>query len=137
MRPAYCICSRNFSGRPAVFEWSFDCPTIATDSGANSASRNVLMSLGRFRPAWRPLIEAAVEHVLGDAVLQHLDRAAGDHPAAAAPHAVLDQRLAAVAERAHRLYRLMRDLEAGLVAGGLRHRGLVGGGEPAVGVHGG
>ena len=39
-----------------------------------------------------PLREASLEHRLGDAVLEDFDRAAGDHPAAAAAHAVLDQR---------------------------------------------
>src|SRR5206468_5918704 len=81
--------------------------------------------LGRFRLG-RALIESAVEDVLGDAVLQHLDRAAGDHPAAAAPHAIFNERRFAVARRAHDLHRLVRDLEAGLVAGGLCDRRLVG-----------
>lgn len=45
---------------------------------------------------WRgpTLIETAVEHVLGDTVFQHFDRAADDHPAACAPHAIFDERLA-------------------------------------------
>jgi len=69
------------------------------------------------------LVEAAIEDVLGDAVLQHLDRAARDHPAAGAPHAILHQRLATVAERAHDLDAIVRHLEAGLVAGGLGESG--------------
>src|SRR5262245_17750667 len=52
----------------------------------------------------RALVEPAVEDVLGDAVLEHLDRAASDHPAAASPHAVFHQRLAAVAGGAHHLH---------------------------------
>src|ERR671926_493264 len=72
----------------------------------------ILFSLRRLRlGARRALVETAIEHMLGDAVLEHLDRAARDHPAAAAPHAVFHQRLARIAERAHRLQRLIRNLE--------------------------
>src|SRR5215211_503776 len=80
------------------------------------------------------LIEAAVEHVFGDAVFQNLDRAAGDHPAAAATHAILDQRLPAVAHRAHGLHRLMRDLEPDLIARGLGNRSLIRRGQVTVGI---
>src|SRR5450432_1839486 len=128
MRPAKPAWRRNLSGRPAVLPASFDCPTSATERGANRASRSVLPPLpsieGRceasgsatlFRCIGLPgaLIEAAVENLLGDAVLEDLHRSAGDHPAAAAAHAVFHQRVAAVSGRAHRLHRLMRHLEAG------------------------
>src|SRR5688572_5096582 len=83
------------------------------------------------------LREAAPENPFGDAVLEDLDRAAGDHPAAAAAHAVLDQLLLAVAEAAHHLQRLVGDVEAGAVAVGLGDRGLLGRGQAAVGVRGG
>ena len=42
----------------------------------------------------RALWKSTIENRFGDAVLEDLDRAAGDHPAAAAAQAVLDQRLA-------------------------------------------
>ena len=71
--------------------------------GASSAASARASSFGGAGMALA-LVEAAVEDVLGDAVLQHLDRAAGDHPAAGAPHAVFHQRLAAVADRAHDLH---------------------------------
>src|SRR5579871_4613215 len=83
------------------------------------------------------LVEPAVEYMLGNAILENLDRAAGDHPAARAPHAIFDQRLAAVAERAHGLHRFAGDLEARLVAGSLGDRGLVSGRKAAVGIGGG
>src|SRR5688572_17161977 len=83
------------------------------------------------------LREAAPENPFGDAVLEDLDRAAGDHPAAAAAHAVLDQLLLAVAEAAHHLQRFVGDVEAGAVAVGLGDRGLVGRRETTVGVGGG
>src|SRR5438309_1157255 len=111
MRPAKPACRRYFSGRPAVLVTSFDCPTIATERGERSAWRSDVnspslqtaaphpghkSSFCRFGLALGgPLVEAAVEDVLGDAVFQDFDRAARDHPAAAAPHAVFDQRLAA------------------------------------------
>src|SRR6185503_14894059 len=81
--------------------------------------------------------KAAPENPFGDPVLEDLDRAAGDHPAAAAAYAVLDQLFLAVAEAAHHLQRLVRHLEARLVAVGLGDRGLLGRGEAAVGVGGG
>src|SRR4051794_33848644 len=83
------------------------------------------------------LVEAAIEDVLGNAVLENLYRAAGDHPAAAAAHAVFDQRLAAVAESAHGLHGFMRHLEADLVAGSLGDGRLVGRREAAIGIGGG
>ena len=54
-----------------------------------------LRGLGRLGTT---LVEPAVEDVLGDAVLQNLDRAARDHPAAAAPHAPFHQAVLAVAQ---------------------------------------
>src|SRR5688572_6909721 len=81
--------------------------------------------------------KAAPENALGDAVLEDLDRAAGDHPAAAAAHAVLDQLFLAVAQAAHDLQRFVGDVEAGAVAVSLGDRGLVGRRETAVGVGGG
>src|SRR5688572_26417598 len=83
------------------------------------------------------LREAAPENPFGDAILEDLDRAAGDHPAAAAAHAVLDQLLLAVAEAAHDLQGLVGDVEAGAVAVRLCDGGLVGRREAAVGVGGG
>src|SRR2546430_6227785 len=59
------------------------------------------------------------------------------HPAAAAPHAVLDQRLAAVAGRAHHLHGLAGHVEPGLVAKGLGDRRLIRGGQAAISVGGG
>src|SRR5438034_10074772 len=90
-----------------------------------------LRRLGRLEPA---LVEPAVEDVLGDAVLEDFDRAASDHPAAAAPHAPFHPALLAVAGRAHDLDRFARRLEARLVAGGLGDGGFVGGGQTAVGI---
>ncbi len=80
------------------------------------------------------LIEAAIEDVFGNAVFQHFDRAAGDHPAARAPHAIFDQRLAAIAQCAHDLHRFARDLEARLIARGLGDCGLVGRRQASVGI---
>src|SRR5688572_7781940 len=80
------------------------------------------------------LRKASLEDDLRQAVLHHLDRAAGDHPAARAAHAVLDQRLLGVAEAAHDLQRLVGDVEAGLVAHELGDGGLVRRREAAVGV---
>src|SRR5512145_930072 len=94
-------------------------------------------------PAWScsclrgTLRERALEDGLGDAVLEDLDRAAGDHPAAALAPAPLDQRVLGVAHAAHDLHRLVAALEARLVAVGLGDRRLLRGGQPAVGVDGG
>src|SRR5580700_3559490 len=102
MRPAKPAWRRNLSGRPAVLPGSFDCPTSATERGANSTSFSVRPALPSARGDGEsgsaalfcgidlpcPLIEAAVEYLLGDAVLQNLHRTAGDHPAAAAAHTV-------------------------------------------------
>src|SRR5262245_8172401 len=112
---------------------------MATERGSNRyrrrfpnvAARPSLRRLGRLWPA---LVEAPIEDVLGDAVLHHLDRAARDHPAAAAPHAPFHQAVLAVAHGAHDLHRLARHFEAGLVAGGLGDRGLVGRGQPTIGI---
>src|SRR6185503_13445049 len=82
------------------------------------------------------LRKVAAEHAFGDAVLEDFDRAAGDHPAAAAAQAVLDERLLAVAGGAHDLQRFVRRIEAGLVAGELGERGVLGRGQAAVGVGG-
>src|SRR5687768_1723123 len=82
----------------------------------------------------RPLRKTALEHGFGDAVLEDLDRAAGDHPAAAAAQAVFDQLFLAVAEPAHDLQRLARHVEAGLVAERLRDRRFLRRRKPAVGV---
>src|SRR5262245_26357732 len=99
----------------------------ATSAGMTHQMLERCNSLRRLRlGAWWPLVETAVEHMLGDAVLEHLDRAARDHPATAAPHAIFHQRLARIAERPHRLNGVVGDLEARLVAGCLRDRGLVG-----------
>src|SRR6476660_7594753 len=98
---------------------------MATDWGASRCCRNRFISLRRLRLGPRPaLVETAVENMLGDAVLEHLDRAARDHPAAAAPHAIFHQRLARIAERAHDLNRLVRHVKARLIAGGFRNRSL-------------
>src|SRR5271163_1175631 len=80
------------------------------------------------------LIEAAVEDMFGDAVLQHFERAAGDHPAARSPHAIFDQRLAAIAERAHDLHGFVGDVKARLIAGGFGDGGLVGRRQATVGI---
>src|SRR5271163_2542682 len=124
MGPAKPAWRRNLSGRPAVLPASFDCPTRATECGANRASRSGLAALcaegwtcgvtALFRCIGLPcaLIEAAVENLLGDTVLEDFHRSAGDHPAAAAAHAVFRQRVAAVAGRTHGLHRLVRHLEA-------------------------
>src|SRR6185503_1276769 len=80
--------------------------------------------------------KAAPENPFGDAVLEDLDRAAGDHPAAAAAHAVFDQLFLAVAEAAHHLQRLVRHVEPGAVAVGLGDRGLLWRLKAAVGVGG-
>src|SRR5687768_14096713 len=69
--------------------------------------------------------EAAAEDAFGDAVLEDFDRAAGDHPAAAAARTVLDQFFLAVAHRAHHLERLVGDIEAGAVAMRLGDLGLL------------
>ena len=74
--------------------------------------------------------EPAAEHVLGDPVLQDLDRPAGDHPAAGAAEAVLDEAVVAEAGGAHRLHRDVGGEEAGLVRRELGHRGLGRGGQP-------
>src|SRR5262245_49342448 len=83
------------------------------------------------------LRKAAAENALGDAVLEDLDRAAGDHPAAAAARAILDQLLLAVAHGAPDLERLVRHVEAGPVAVGLGDRRLVGRRQAAIGIAGG
>src|SRR5215213_8573653 len=126
--------SRAVPSAPVSLKPLASAVTTGTPMRAHS-SISSLGGVGRLRLGGT-LVEAAVEHVLGDAVLQHLDRAAGDHPAAAAPHAIFDERRLAIAGRAHDLHRLVRDLEAGLIAGGLRHRGLIGRRQPFVGVGG-
>src|SRR5215217_1407684 len=70
----------------------------------------------------RPLTERALEHRLGYAVPQDLERAARDHPAAAFPEAPLDERVLRIAHAAHDLHRFVRDVEAGLIAEELRDR---------------
>src|SRR5258708_5439204 len=142
MRPAKPAWRRNLSGRPAVLPASFDCPISATERGANRASYSVRPPLlsgagwgaaSGFTALFRciglpgPLIEAAVENLFGDAVLENLHRSARDHPAAAAAHAVFHHGLAAVARRAHGLHRLVGDIAAGAIAGRLGERGLIGG----------
>src|SRR5580658_6628652 len=101
MRPANPAWRRNLSGRPAVLPGSFD--------GANSTScsvRPALPSAQGDRESGSaalfcgiglpyPLVEAAIEYLLGDAVLENLHRAAGDHPATAAALAVFHQGVAA------------------------------------------
>src|SRR6218665_10120 len=52
----------------------------------------------------RALRKSPGKNPFGDAVLEHLDRAAGDHPAARAAHAVLHQRRLAKARAAHDLH---------------------------------
>src|ERR1700730_13451547 len=52
-----------------------------TASGADPSFRRSRLALA--------LVEAAVEHLLGDAVFQNLHRATGNHPAAGAAHAIL------------------------------------------------
>ena len=80
---------------------------------------------------------SAVEDALGDPCLQDLDGAAGDHPAAGAAHAVIDQGRLAEAGAAHYLHRLVGGEEPGLVAGDLGERGLLARGQTPVGVDGG
>ena len=75
--------------------------------------------------------------MLGNPVFHDLDRAAGDHPAAAAPHAPFRQIFLAVAGRTHDLDRVARHLEADLIARRLGDRGLVGRRHAAVGIGGG
>src|SRR5262249_5375771 len=155
--PAKPACRRYLSGRPAVLPASLDCPITATERGKNSARRNLSASppSARGRPAriapsaartrislrrigpLSPLIEPAVEDLLRNAVLENFHRAAGDHPAAAATHAVFHQGLAAVAGRAHGLHGLVSHLKPGEIAGRLGDRGLIGGRKAAVGVGGG
>src|SRR5262245_32409409 len=109
---------------------------IATERGERSVwrkrrgscsprKRGEARSLRGIGMAAAALVEAAIEHVLGDAVLENLDRAAGDHPATATPHAIFHQRRATVTGGAHDLHGLVRDLEADLVAGCFRYRGLI------------
>src|SRR5882672_9108044 len=81
----------------------------------------------------RALREAPLEHAFCDPVLEDLDRAAGDHPATAAAHAVLDQFLLRVAEPAHHLQRFVGDLVPRLIAERLGDRGLLRRRESAVG----
>src|SRR5262245_6860431 len=83
------------------------------------------------------LRKAAAENALGDAILEDLDRAAGDHPAAAAARAVFDQLLLAVAHRAHDLQRLVRHVEAGPVAVRLGDRRLFRRRQTAISIAGG
>src|SRR5262249_19665414 len=82
-------------------------------------------SLRRIGPP-SALVQPAIENLLGDAVLENFGRAAGDHPAAAAAHAVFHQSVAAIARRPHGLHGLVRHLEPREVAGGLCERGFVG-----------
>jgi hypothetical protein len=60
--------------------------------------------------------EAGARNMLGDAFLQHLDRAAGAHPTACTPHTIFDLASLAIAECAHDLQRTARAIEAGMVA---------------------
>src|SRR5215470_8540824 len=111
----------------------------ATARGASSAlpsRRAAALSLGSVGMA-PALIEAAVENVLGNAVLEDLDRAARDHPATAAPHAVFDQTILTVPQGAHHLHGLVRNLEARDVACGLGNGALVSRRQAAVGVNSG
>src|SRR5262245_35696681 len=121
---------RNFSGRPAALVASSDCPTMAMERGENRSRRRsscaadcmpaLLRRLGRLGPT---LVETALEQVLGDAVLEDLDRAAGDHPSAATPHAPLHQAVLTIAARAQDLDRFVRRFETRLVAGRLGNGG--------------
>src|SRR4029453_13538839 len=132
---------RNFSGRPAVFVPPSDCPMMAMERGENRSRRRsscaadcmpaLLRRLGWLGPA---LVETALEQVLGDAVLEDLNRAAGNYPSAAAPHAPFPQIVLAIAGRAHDLDRFVRRFESGLVAGRLGNSGFIGGREPAIGI---
>ena len=70
------------------------------------------------------LIEPALKDMFGNTVLENLGRAAGNHPAARPPHAIFRQRFLTVASAAHHLYRIVSDIEAGLIAGELRQRGI-------------
>src|SRR5207237_3800993 len=88
-------------------------------------------------PLFPALGKAAPEDAFGNTVLEDLDRAAGDHPAAAAAQAVLDERFLAVAHAAHHLQRFVRHVEAGLVAIGLGDGGFFRRWQPALGVGGG
>src|SRR6185436_17217974 len=72
------------------------------------------------------LRERPFEDGLSNAVLEDLDRAAGNHPATALAEAPLDQRLLGVAHAAHDLHRFRADLETDLVAEGLGDRGFLG-----------
>src|SRR5882762_1654574 len=84
----------------------------------------------------RALGEGSLEHAFGYPVLEDLDRATGDHPAAAAAQAVLDQLLLRVAHAAHHLQRFVRDLEPRLVAERFGDRGLLRRRETAIGIDG-
>src|SRR5262249_11752693 len=145
MRPAKPAWRRNLSGRPAVLPASFDCPISATERGAKRASGSLLSALSAegwpcgegwtcgctalFRCIGLPcaLVEAAVENLLGDAVLEDFHRSARDHPAAAAAHAVFHQGIPAVAGRAHGLHRPVCHLEAREIGGRTGEGGPVGG----------
>ena len=72
--------------------------------------------------------------MLGDAVLEDLDRAAGDHPTAAPPHAPFHQAVLAIAGSPHDLDRFVRRFETRLVAGRLGNRRFIGGRKAAVGI---
>src|SRR3569832_2345758 len=102
---------RYCSGRAEVFETSSDAPTSAMLRGASSACVCVglVASAGTGLSA---LIEPAVEHGLGDAVLEHLRRAPCDHPATCAAHAIFSKSFLAVAEATHDLNRLVGDLKS-------------------------
>src|SRR3990172_5272289 len=71
------------------------CRRVVALSGGKSWS--VPDFQGPYRLSGGALGEAALKDAFGDAVLEDLDGAAGDHPAAASAHAVFDQGLAAVA----------------------------------------
>src|SRR4051812_22283969 len=112
---------------------SYGLLRFARNDGEVWPSR-LLRGLGGARRALR---EAALEHALGDAVAHHLERAAGDHPGARLAEAVLDQAVLRVAGAAEDLHGLGGDVEAGLVAEQLCHRGVLRVGQAGVGAHGG
>src|SRR5258706_8779095 len=82
----------------------------------------------------RPLRETPLEDAFGKPVSEHLQRSPRDHPAARAPEAVLDERLARITESAHALQRFICNFEAGPVAEKLGDRRLVSGRKSAVAI---
>src|SRR5438045_5949345 len=82
----------------------------------------------------RTLGKAPLENYFGEPVFQHLERPAGNHPAARASEAVLDQGVARISQPAHALHRFVTDIEACLIAEELRNRCLIRRREAAVAV---